>query len=70
MELEAPVFPKLEEVEPQVPKEFRKIPVPPHRMTPLRQNWEDIVSPIIEHMKLQIRMNTRLKRVELRVSFT
>jgi RNA-binding protein PNO1 len=62
------IFPKLNENTKTVPFEFRKIPVPPHRMTPLRDHWDEIVAPIVEHMKLQIRMNTRLKRVEIRVS--
>ena len=43
------------------------IPVPQHRMTPLKQNWEIIVKTIVEHMKLQIRMNTKRKVVEIRV---
>ena len=60
-------FPKLEETK-TIKTEFRKISVPPHRLTPLRESWENIVQPIVEHMKLQIRMNTRLKRVELRTS--
>ena len=60
-------FPKLEESK-AIKTEFRKISVPPHRLTPLRESWESIVQPIVEHMRLQIRMNTRLKRVELRTS--
>lgn len=67
MEIEEPIFPELKEKEQKNSKEFRKIPVPPHRLTPLREHWEEIVAPIVEHMKLQIRMNTRLKRVEIRV---
>lgn len=35
--------------------DFRRIRCPPHRMTPLRNNWENIVTPTVEHMKLQIR---------------
>lgn len=69
MELD-PIFPKLSETESKIAFEFRKIAVPPHRMTPLREHWEEIVGPIVEHMKLQVRMNTRLKRVEIRVSVT
>ena len=61
-----PDFPAYRETQANVSKEFRKIPVPPHRMTPLREHWEDIVGPIVEHMKLQIKMNIKLKRVELR----
>ena len=64
-----PIFPKLSEIDKAIPFEFRKVAVPPHRMTPLRDRWEEIVGPIVEHLKLQIRMNTRLKRVEIRVLF-
>jgi hypothetical protein len=35
--------------------EIRKIPVPPNRYTPLKENWEKIFSPIVEHLQLQIR---------------
>ncbi len=68
MEVDEPLFPPLASVEQTVPKEFRKIPVPPNRLTPLQQAWEEIIAPIVEHLKLQIRFNTRLKRVELRVN--
>jgi len=44
----------------------RKIPVPAHRMTPLRNNWIKIYIPLVEHLNLQIRMNTKSKIVELR----
>lgn len=65
-----PLFPPLQQVQYAVPKDFRKVAVPPHRLTPLRESWDEIVAPIVEHLKLQIRFNTRLKRVELRVTFT
>jgi RNA-binding protein PNO1 len=48
--------------------EKRRIPVPPHRVTPLRNNWEKIVTTVVENMKLQIRMNTKKKCVELKTS--
>jgi hypothetical protein len=35
-------FPRLEEAK-TVKTEFRKISVPAHRLTPLRENWEFIV---------------------------
>lgn len=35
--------------------DFRRIRCPPHRLTPLRNTWENIVTPTVEHMKLQIR---------------
>ena len=48
--------------------EYRKIPVPRHRYTPLRQNWDSILKTLVEHMKLQVRMNTKRHAVELKVS--
>jgi RNA-binding protein PNO1 len=48
--------------------EVRKVRVPPHRYTPLRQNWENVMKPIVEYLKLQIRMNPRTRNVELKTS--
>ena len=48
--------------------EFRRIPVPPHRYTPLRKDWIRIYTPIVEHLKLDIRMNTRNRSVEIKTS--
>merc|ERR1712135_62309 len=47
-------------------REFRKIPVPPHRYTPLKENWMNIFNPIVEHLNLQIRFNLSKKMVEIR----
>jgi len=47
-------------------REFRKITVPPHRYTPLKENWMKIFTPIVEHLHLQIRFNLSRKQVELR----
>ncbi|KAJ1835386.1 pre-rRNA-processing protein pno1, partial [Coemansia sp. RSA 2708] len=38
-------------------KEQRRVRVPPHRFSPLKRDWLKIYSPIVEHLKLQIRMN-------------
>ncbi|KIW26324.1 pre-rRNA-processing protein PNO1 [Cladophialophora immunda] len=46
----------------------RKVPVPPHRMSPLKQSWGKIYPPLVEHLKLQVRMNVKAKAVELRTS--
>lgn len=54
----------LNNVGPQV----RKVTVPPHRYTPLKENWMKIYTPIVEQMKLQIRMNLKTRRVEIRTS--
>jgi len=46
----------------------RKVPIPPHRMAPLKRDWLKVYAPIVEELKLQIRMNTRAKTVEIRNS--
>lgn len=48
--------------------ETRKVPVPPHRMTPLKASWPKIYPPLVEHLKLQVRMNVKNRAVELRTS--
>ena len=49
-------------------KEYRKIMVPANRLKGLKDNWPTIVKAIIEHMKLEIRMNIKQKCIELRTS--
>ena len=48
--------------------ETRKIPIPPHRMTPIRAIWNKLVVPLVEHLQLQVRMNIKNRAVELRTS--
>lgn len=48
--------------------EHRKVSIPPHRMTPLKADWPKIYPPLVEHLKLQCRMNMKSKAVELRTS--
>lgn len=48
--------------------ESRKVPVPPHRWTPLKSSWPKIYPPLVEHLKLQVRVNMKSKAVELRTS--
>ncbi|KAI9670403.1 MAG: pre-rRNA-processing protein pno1 [Caeruleum heppii] len=48
--------------------ESRKVPIPPHRMTPLKGSWPKIYPPLVEHLKLQVRMNVKNRAVELRTS--
>ena len=48
--------------------EHRRIPVPRHRFAPLKTNWDSILKTLVEHMKLQVRMNTKRRAVELRTS--
>ncbi|KAH7283678.1 hypothetical protein KP509_34G019100 [Ceratopteris richardii] len=46
--------------------QFRKVPVPPHRYTPLKQHWMEIYTPVFEQMKIDIRMNLKSRKVELK----
>lgn len=48
--------------------EYRRVRVPPHRFTPLRSQWETLIAPVVEHMKLQVRFNTKTRSVELKTS--
>ncbi|EPE31800.1 Eukaryotic type KH-domain (KH-domain type I) [Glarea lozoyensis ATCC 20868] len=48
--------------------ESRKVPIPPHRMSPLKASWPKIYPPLVEHLKLQVRMNVKNRAVELRSS--
>ncbi|KAJ5670243.1 hypothetical protein N7523_007030 [Penicillium sp. IBT 18751x] len=63
-----PVFTPAKEISAAYRIETRKVPVPPHRMTPLKANWTKICPPIVEHLKLQVRMNVKSRAVELRTS--
>ncbi|CAA6673405.1 unnamed protein product [Spirodela intermedia] len=46
--------------------EFRRIPVPPHRYSPLKKNWMEMYTPVYEQMKIDIRMNLKARKVELK----
>ncbi len=47
-------------------EEVRKVPVPPNRYTPLKENWMKIFNPVVENLQLQIRFNLKTRQVELR----
>ena len=34
--------------------EYRRVRCPPHRYTPLREHWEQILTPLVEYLKLQV----------------
>ncbi|XP_039030222.1 RNA-binding protein PNO1-like [Hibiscus syriacus] len=46
--------------------QFRKVSVPPHRYSPLKKYWMDIYTPIYEQMKIDIQMNLKARKVELK----
>ncbi|XP_011501049.1 PREDICTED: RNA-binding protein pno1 [Ceratosolen solmsi marchali] len=48
--------------------EIRRISVPAHRYTPLKENWMKIFTPVVEHLQLQIRFNLKTRNIELKTA--
>lgn len=48
-------------------KEYRKVNIPTSKMGVFRNNWEKIYEVLVEHLKLQVRMNPKAKIVEVKV---
>lgn len=46
--------------------EVRKVPVPSHRLTPLKEHWLQVYTPVVEHLRLDIRFNVKSRNVEIR----
>jgi RNA-binding protein PNO1 len=46
--------------------EIRRIHVPVNRLAPLRNGWIEIIKPLIEVLKIQVRMNPRKRCVEMK----
>ncbi|KAJ3610929.1 hypothetical protein NHX12_023019 [Muraenolepis orangiensis] len=46
--------------------ELRKVAVPAHRYTPLKENWLKIYTPIVENLQLQVRFNLKTRNVEIK----
>lgn len=65
----APAFPALSASAQRsaLKSEIRRVPVPPHRMTPLKKDWVNIFGPLTEMLGLQVRMNVQRRCVEIRV---
>jgi len=66
----APAFPPLDPnaIRAKLRSETRRIPIPPHRMTPLKKDWINIFGPLTEILGLQVRMNVQRRCVEARTS--
>ncbi|KAF9447877.1 eukaryotic type KH-domain (KH-domain type I) [Macrolepiota fuliginosa MF-IS2] len=66
----APVFPPAapSKNKAHLAPESRRVPVPPHRMTPLKKDWVNIFGPLTEILGLQVRMNVQRRCVEIRTS--
>uniref|UniRef100_A0A3Q3W5J7 RNA-binding protein PNO1 n=1 Tax=Mola mola TaxID=94237 RepID=A0A3Q3W5J7_MOLML len=61
-----PQFPPISGDKLQGPDEMRKIAVPAHRYTPLKENWQKIFTPIVENLQLQVRFNLKTRNVEIK----
>eukprot|EP00382_Lankesteria_abbotti_P003817 CAMPEP_0113845814 /NCGR_PEP_ID=MMETSP0372-20130328/965_1 /TAXON_ID=340204 /ORGANISM="Lankesteria abbotti" /LENGTH=233 /DNA_ID=CAMNT_0000814897 /DNA_START=78 /DNA_END=780 /DNA_ORIENTATION=- /assembly_acc=CAM_ASM_000359 len=48
--------------------QIRRIVVPQNRFSQCQKQWEDLYTPLVKHMNLQVRMNLRRRMVELRPS--
>lgn len=46
----------------------RKVRIPPCQMTRLKNSWSKIYPPLVEHLKLQVRVDVKNKCVEMRTS--
>lgn len=68
MEVDHTPFPALRDQQLEDVQQTRRVVIPPNRLTPLRDNWIKIYSPLVEHMKLQVRFNPKSRTVELRNS--
>lgn len=66
MGTDQPVFAKLNAMAERGGKvEYRRVRCPKHRYTPLRNDWEQILMPLVEFLKLQVSLkivNTFLRR--------
>ncbi len=52
-----------------IKNEFRRIPIPNHRMTPLKREWLNMYTPMVEMLGLQVRVNPKRRAVELKVGW-
>ncbi|GBG33469.1 Pre-rRNA-processing protein pno1 [Hondaea fermentalgiana] len=48
--------------------QYRRVRIPPHRYTPLQKQWENILTPLVQHMKLHVRFNPKSRSVEMKTS--
>lgn len=67
--VEQPTFPKLSAMAERGGKvEYRRVRCPKHRYTPLRNDWEQILVPLVQYLKLQVRFNTKTRSIEMKTS--
>ncbi|GFH58645.1 hypothetical protein CTEN210_15121 [Chaetoceros tenuissimus] len=67
--VEQPTFPQLNAMADRGGKvEYRRVRCPKHRYTPLRNDWEQILMPLVQFLKLQVRFNTKTRSIEMKTS--
>ena len=44
-------------------QEYQAVFVPSHRYTPLRQNWAELIQPLIEELKINVRFDSSTRQV-------
>uniref|UniRef100_A0A1I7SVA7 KH domain-containing protein n=2 Tax=Bursaphelenchus xylophilus TaxID=6326 RepID=A0A1I7SVA7_BURXY len=49
-----------------VETDVRRVPIPRHRYSRLKSEWNKIVEPIVQQLKLQVRFNLKTRKVEIR----
>lgn len=58
--VEQPTFPQLNAMADRGGKvEYRRVRCPKHRYTPLRNDWEQILMPLVQFLKLQVRIHSK-----------
>lgn len=59
--VEQPTFPQLNAMADRGGKvEYRRVRCPKHRYTPLRNDWEQILMPLVQFLKLQVRIHSKV----------
>jgi RNA-binding protein PNO1 len=61
-----PKFPAVANGGRRVKAEMRSIQIPPHRFSPLRASWNKIYYPLVDHLKLQVKMEVKNRKVLIR----
>ncbi|KAL7300461.1 hypothetical protein TKK_0006813 [Trichogramma kaykai] len=48
--------------------DIRKVAIPAHRYTPLKENWLNIFTPIVTLLKVNVRCNLKTRNVEIKLN--
>ena len=63
-----PAFAPLKAKEGRRKVEIRRVVIPQNKMSLMKRSWPKVYPPLVEKLKLQVRMNLRQKCVEMRTS--